>query len=83
MKRKDLILILVVAFVSAVVALLLSRWIFSSPRNREQTAEKVDVIVNEFTLPSRTYFNANSVNPTTQIQIGDDSNPNPFNPQSE
>jgi flagellar basal body-associated protein FliL len=79
MKQKDLTLILVMVFVSAVVSLLVSRWIFASPQNRNQTAEKVDSIGAEFTAPSRKYFNVNSVNPTQQIQIGNNSNPNPFN----
>jgi flagellar basal body-associated protein FliL len=82
-KQKDLTLIIVVVFVSAVVALVVSRWIFASPQNRQQTAEKVDVIGPEFIAPSRKYFNAQSVNPTQQIEIGGSTNPNPFNSQSE
>lgn len=81
MKQKDLTLIIVVVFVSAVIALVVSRWIFASPQNRKQTAEKVDVIGAEFTTPSRKYFNAQSVNPTQQIQIGGSTNPNPFSSQ--
>lgn len=79
MKQKDLPLILVMVFISAVVAFVISRWLFASPQNREQTAEKVDVIGAEFNPPSRKYFNAESVNPTQQIQIGGSTNPNPFN----
>ncbi len=79
MKQKDLALILVVVFVSVVLSLVVSRWIFASPKNRTQTAEKVDVIGADFTQPSSKYFNVDSVNPTQQIQIGSDSNPNPFN----
>lgn len=79
MKQKDLSLVLVVVFISVVVALIISRWIFSSPQDRQQTAESVDVITSEFPLPSNRYFNADSVNPTKQIEIGGTSNPNPFN----
>lgn len=82
MKQKDLTVIIVVAVVSAVLAFLLSRWIFSLPQNREQTAEHVDVINKDFPLPPSRYFNPNSVNPTQQIQIGDSANPNPFNSQA-
>ena len=83
MKRKDLSLVLVVVFISIVVALIVSRWIFSSPQNRQQTAEKVDIITSDFPLPASQYFNIESVNPTTQIEIGGSSNPSPFksNPQ--
>lgn len=79
MKQKDLILIIVMVFISTVVALVVSRWIFATPQNRQQTAEAVDVISSDFSLPSSKYFNADSVNPTQQIEIGGSSNPNPFN----
>jgi hypothetical protein len=83
MKQKDLALILVVVFVSAVIALLVSRWIFASPKNRSQKVEVVDVIGSDFNPPSTKYFNASSVNPTQQIQIGGSGNPNPFNKSSQ
>jgi len=79
MKQKDLALILVMVFISAVVAFVVSRWVFGSPKNSKQTAEVVDVISSDFSLPSSKYFNAESVNPTKQIEIGGSSNPNPFN----
>jgi flagellar basal body-associated protein FliL len=83
MKQKDLALIMIMVFISIVVALVVSRWVFSSPQNREQTAEVVDVISPDFSLPSSKYFNAESINPTQQIEIGDTNNPNPFNAASE
>lgn len=83
MKQKDLTLVLVVVFISVVAALIVSRLIFSAPKNSQQTAEKVDVITSEFPLPDSNYFNVESVNPTKQIEIGGSSNPSPFksNPQ--
>jgi hypothetical protein len=81
MKQKDLVLILVMAFVSVVAALILSHLFFSTPKNRQQTAEVVDVITPDFTLPPSKYFNRLSVNPTQQIEIGGSTNPNPFNVQ--
>lgn len=83
MKQKDLALILVVVFVSVVVALVVSRMIFSSPKNRELKAEKVDIISPDFVPPSTKYFNTRAFNPTQQIQIGDSTNPNPFNTKPE
>ena len=80
MKQKDMTLVVVMAFISVVLALVLSRVMFSTPQNREQTAEVVDAITAEFPQPSSKYFNADSVNPTQQIQIGGGNpNPNPFN----
>ena len=83
MKQKDFALVFVMIFVGAVVALVVSRWLFATPQNREQSAEVVDVIGSEFTEPSSRYFKANSINPTQQIQIGGSSNPNPFNSGTE
>ena len=83
MKQKDLALILVIVFISAVVALVVSRWLFASPKNTKQTAEVVDVIEPEFTLPSSKYFSVNSVNPTQQIEIEPHANNNPFKTGSQ
>lgn len=83
MKQKDFILVIVMVFVGAVISFVVSRWLFASPKNTKQTAEIVDVIGPEFTTPSSRYFNADSVNPTQQIQIGESSNPNPFNSKSQ
>jgi len=78
MKQKDVALIIVIAAVSAVASFLVSGWLFGKPADREQKAEVVDVITSDFSLPDSKYFNANAVNPTQLIQIGEANNPNPF-----
>jgi hypothetical protein len=78
MKQKDIALIAVIAIVSGVISFLVSGYVFAKPADRELTAEKVDVITSEFSLPSSTYFNAESINPTQLIEIGESDNPNPF-----
>lgn len=78
MKQKDIALIIIIVAVSAVLAFLVSNWIFGGQRAGEQTAEVIDVITDEFRQPPEKYFNANSVNPTKLIEIGGDPNPNPF-----
>lgn len=79
MKKKDLPLIIVVAAVSAVFSLLLSNVLISSPKNRKQQVEVVSPITNDFQQVDQKYFNANSVDPTQLIQIGDNNNQQPFN----
>jgi hypothetical protein len=79
MKQKDFALILVMVFIGGIAALIISNIFFGSPKNRQQTAEVVDVITPDFPPPPTKYFNANSVNPTQQIEIGGSTNPNPFN----
>jgi hypothetical protein len=79
MKRKDITLVLVMVFISAVVSFMVSKWVFGSPQNREQKAEIVEEITSDFSDPPVKYFNANSINPTQLIIIGGAPNPNPFN----
>ena len=79
MKQKDIVLIMVMVFIGAVVALVISKFVFSSPKNKQQTAEIVDVITADFPSTPDKYYNINSVNPTKQIEIGAGTNPNPFN----
>jgi hypothetical protein len=81
MKQKDLLVLIVVACVSAVFSLVLSNMFFSSPKNRSQQVEVVDAITSEFPKPNEKYFNNQSVDPAQPVQIGDGNNPNPFNGQ--
>ena len=79
MKQKDIALIIVVVAVSGILSFFASRIFFASPKNQQQTAEVVDPITSDFPEPDAQYFNKNSVDPTQLIQIGDNTNPNPFN----
>ena len=72
MKQKDVALIIVMVFVGGVLALVISRFIFSAPSNRQQTAEIVDVITPEFSVPPSKYFNSNANNPAQPITLGTD-----------
>lgn len=79
MKSKDFALVLVMVFIGAVAALIVSHLIFSSPKNRQQTAEAVDPISSQFSPPPAKYFNSGANNAAPNIQIGDSNNSNPFN----
>jgi hypothetical protein len=78
MKQKDIALIIVIVFVSAVLSLFVSKAIFSSPENRQQTAEVVQPITADFPKPDTRYFNTQAFDPTKVITVGDNANPNPF-----
>ena len=78
MKRKDISVLLVVAFVSAFLSVILSNLFFSTPEDRAQKVETAEAIGIVFDAPDQKYFNSNSVNPTQNIQIGTDPNSNPF-----
>jgi hypothetical protein len=81
MKQKDITLIVVIAFISAIIAFFVSNKIFVTPANRQQDVEVVDNIDPTFQLPSTKYFNSNSIDPTQISQIGVNNNQNPFGGQ--
>lgn len=83
MKQKDIAVVLAVAFVSALLAFLLSSRIFVTPENRQQKVEVVDVINPEFEQPSAAYFNDQSINPARASQLGGTTNQTPFNSSSQ
>jgi hypothetical protein len=83
MKQKDIALFIVIAFVSAVISLIVSNQIISTPTNREQKVEVIDPITADFPTPDSKYFNTNALDPTQLIQIGDNTNPQPFKGQNK
>ena len=79
MKQKDLALIIVIAFVSAVVSFIASNKIFVTPANRQQKVEVVDAIDPSFQTPDQKYFNTNSIDPEPSTGASTSNNQNPFN----
>jgi len=79
MKQKDIILILVIAFISGIASFVVSNMLFAAPKDRQQKVEVVEAINPTFQTPSKKYFNSNSNDPTQLIQIGASTNPDPFN----
>lgn len=73
MKQKDIIVLLVVGFITGVASFFLSQAIFSTNK-LDQKVEKVDKISAEFPEADKTVFNKDAVNPTQLIQIGDGTN---------
>ena len=83
MKQKDIALILIVIFISAVVSLFVSKSIFVSPKNRQQEVEVVQPITADFPSPDSHYFNSSAFDPTETITISPNNNTNPFNGSSQ
>jgi flagellar basal body-associated protein FliL len=81
MKKKDFILVIVIIFVAGLFSFLISSWLLGGEKNRQQTAEVVNPITSEFNLPSEKIFNTNAINPTKQIEIGPNTNQQPFENQ--
>lgn len=82
MKQKDIALIILIAFISAIVAYFISNAIFAPPKNRQQEVEVVNPISADFPKPDSAYFNNNSFDPTQSITIGGNANPDPFSSTS-
>ena len=78
MKQKDITLIIVAGFLSAVLSIIFSNLFITSSSNRDQTAEVVEPVSSEFIRPPSAYFNSESINPTQLIEISPDAAGNPF-----
>jgi len=83
MKQKDLALISVIVIISAVISIVISKAVIVSPKNRQQQVEVVGAISSDFPQPDSKYFNTSAVDPTQLITIGTNTNPQPFNNQSQ
>ena len=78
MKRKDILLIIVVALLAGVISFIVSGVFITSEEDRQQTVETVNALPSQFERPPVDYFNQDSVNPTRTIEIGEDANNQPF-----
>ena len=82
MKQKDIALIVVIVFISAVVSLFASKALFGSPTAANKQAEVVAPITADFPQPDAKYFNVQSIDPTKTITIQQNSTTDPFNTSS-
>lgn len=79
MKQKDIALIVVIVFLSAIISFFLSKLIFAPPKNRQQSVEVISSITADFPQPDTRYFNSSAFDPTKPIIVGQNTNTNPFN----
>ena len=78
MKKNDLAILMVAIVFSAIVSVLVSKFIFPSTTMQQQV-DVVPSISSTFPKMDSSYFNSKSIDPTQFIVIGNNSNPNPFN----
>ena len=78
MKQKDIALIIIIVFISAIISLFVSKAIFAPPKNRQQEVEVVQPITADFPKPDSRYFNKHAFDPTQLITIGQNANADPF-----
>jgi ABC-type maltose transport system permease subunit len=77
MKQKDIAVIAVIVFMSAIFAFIVTSSLFGG-KKIQQTAEVVQPISADFPEPDAHYFNAKSIDPTKTITIGKSTNTDPF-----
>ena len=78
MKQKDVAIIAITVFISGIFSFIIcSNFIFGST-DHQQKAEEVAPISSSFELPDNKIFNSEAINPTKLIEIGPNSNNQPF-----
>jgi hypothetical protein len=82
MKQKDLALIIVVVAVSIAISVFASKLIFKTPAGQSEQVDVVPTITGVFPKPNAQYFNAQSIDPTQLITIGNNNNTSPFDTPS-
>lgn len=78
MKQKDIALIIIVVFFSAVLSYFISNALFVAPKDRQQAVEVVQPITSDFPKPDERFFNDSAFDPTRTIIIGENANTDPF-----
>lgn len=83
MKQKEILIVGLTAFVTALFAFLLSGVLFGSPKKNPIKVPVVEKISSEFPSPQTdpgysVFFNDKAINPTQLIQIGGSNNTAPF-----
>lgn len=78
MKQKDIALIAVIIFISAIISYFVSNAVFGSPKTRQQQAEVVQPITTNFPQPDTRYFNTSAFDPSKPISISQNTNTDPF-----
>jgi hypothetical protein len=79
MKQKDIVLIIVVGFFSAVISIFASKALISSSKNRNEKVTIVQPITSNFPTPDNKYFNNKAIDPTVLIRVGDNTKQPAFN----
>jgi hypothetical protein len=78
MKQNDYLTIAVTVIISGVFSFIICSKFINTSKNKRQSVEIVNPISADFNLPDKKIFNGTAVDPTQLIQIGPNSNNQPF-----
>jgi hypothetical protein len=79
MKKRDITVIVTIAVIAGIFSLVVSNLLFGGSKAYDLKAPKVEPISAEFITPDSHYFNDTALDPTVDIQIGDNNNPDALN----
>ncbi len=77
MKSRDVGIIGIAIILAIIFSVIISKFVFVA-HSSGQKVEVVPLISSNFSKPDSRYFNANSIDLTQFISIGNNSNSNPF-----
>jgi hypothetical protein len=77
MKQQDIAILIIIVFFASIFSFVVSNK-YISPSDEKLSAETVSAIVPEFSIPDKTVFNSDAINPTVRIEIAPITNPQPF-----
>ena len=77
-KQTDIAMLVLITAISLVAAYLIGGALINSPESRSTPVEIAIPINTDFPEPDTRIFNANSINPTEKIEIGDSNTNAPF-----
>ncbi len=77
-KQSDIAMIVLISAISLVAAYFVGGALINSPESRGTLVEIAVPISPEMSVPDKRIFNANAINPTETIKIGDQNTSSPF-----
>lgn len=78
MKQKDIAVIAVTVFFAGIFSYVICTNFIFTTQDQKQKVEVVTPIDANFNLPDKNIFNTDAINPTKLIEIGPNSNNQPF-----
>jgi len=82
MKQQDVATLMIVGFISAVVSIFVSSFVFKANVS-QSTLPSTDIIPTGFSTPDTRFFNKNSIDPAPATQGDTGNNDNPFGGSSQ
>ena len=75
MKKSDIAMIILIASVSVLVAYFAGKALVGDGKNTSVDVKVADPITANVTVPDKTIFNDNAINPTVEVIIGGNGQP--------